>query len=96
MEEFNYRYTRETSIVEFAEKLRLPDGNYPNWVDIELLKTMVDKAQSKVDAFKVRYEAIKHTGFERFKYILSAYKRGVYKKFHGIQTAFDDLFRFAD
>lgn len=93
MEEFNYRYTRETSIVEFAEKLRLSDGSYPEWVDLNLLKTMVDKAQIKVEAFKVRYEAIKHTWFDRFKLILYAYKKGVYKNFHGIQTAFDDLFR---
>ena len=93
MEEIDYRYTRETSIVEFARRVKA-NKELPNWIDEELLNKLESAAKIKVEAFKIRYNAISVTGLERLQRILKAYKKGVYKNFHGIQTALDDLFRF--
>ena len=93
MEEIDYRYTRETSIVEFARRVRA-NKVLPIWIDEELLNELENTAKTKVEAFKVRYDAISVKGFERFRRILRAYKKGIYKNFHGFQTALDDLFRF--
>ena len=93
MEEIDYRYTRETSIVEFARRVKA-NKELPKWIDEELLNKLESSAKTKVEAFKVRYNAISVKGLQRLQRILRAYKNGVYKNFHGIQTAFDDLFRF--
>lgn len=93
MEEIDYRYTRETSIIEFARRVRA-NKILPAWIDEELLNKLESSAKIKVGAFKVRYNAISVKGLKRFQRILRAYKNGVYKNFHGFQTAFDDLFRF--
>lgn len=93
MEEIDYRYTRETSIVEFARRVKA-DSHFPKWIDKELLNKLESSAKIKVEAFKVRYNAISVCGLKRLQRILRAYKKGIYKNFHGFQTAFDDLFRF--
>ncbi len=93
MEEIDYRYTRETSIVEFARRVRA-NKELPAWINEELLNKLESSAKIKVEAFKVRYNAISVTGLERLQRILRAYKKGIYKNFHGFQTALDDLFRF--
>lgn len=93
MEEIDYRYTRETSIVEFAKRIK-SNKELPDWIDKELLDKLETSAKIKVEAFKVRYNAIAVKGLKRLQRILRAYKKGVYKNFHGVQTALDDLFRF--
>lgn len=93
MEEFDYRYTRETSIVEFAQKMQKKYNGVPDWCDQNLLNKMVEKANTKIEAFKVRRNAIENKGIKRLKLVYAAYAKGVYKNFHGIQTALDDLFR---
>lgn len=93
MEEIDYRYTRDSSLVDFAKKIRASQ-EFPNWIDGNILDELERKAQIKLEAFKVRYDAISVKGFKRLKRVARAYKSGVYKNFHGIQTAIDDLFRF--
>ncbi len=92
MEEIDYRYTRETSIVEFARRIKA-NKQLPDWVDEELLNKLENSAKIKVEAFKIRYNAISVKGLQRLQRILRAYKNGIYKNFHGFQTAIDDLFR---
>ena len=92
MEEIDYRYTRETSIIKFSRRVRT-NKELPAWIDEELLDKLENSAKIKVEAFKIRYNAISVKGIERLQRILRAYKKGVYKNFHGFQTAIDDLFR---
>lgn len=93
MEEIDYRYTRESSIVEFSKKIKA-SKSFPTWINKELLEELEHKSKTKLEAFKIRYDAIAENGFSRFEKVLKAYKLGAYKNFHGIQTALDDLFRF--
>lgn len=93
MEEINYRYTREASIVEFVQRIR-EEKVLPDWINEALLNEIEKKANTKVEAFKIRYNAIEVKGLKRLQRVLKAHNQGVYKNFHGIQTALNDLFRF--
>lgn len=93
MEEIDYRYTRDKSLLDIADKMK--QTGIPDWVDKELLERLENNAKIKIEAFKIRYNAIAVKGFKRLKRVAKAFKAGVYKNFHGIQTALDDLFRFS-
>mgnify|MGYP003290178900 CR=1 FL=1 len=93
LEEIDYRYTRESSIAEFSKKVR-GSKEFPVWINKDTLDELEKKANIKLEAFRIRYDAISVKGFKRLKRVVKAFYAGVYKNFHGIQTALDDLFRF--
>lgn len=92
MQNFDFQRSKATYLVDFIEKIRSAPV-LPSWCDEHLLNIMAENAYQKSIAFQNRAEAIKHTGIDRLKAVLSAYKKGHYKPFKGIQTALDDLFR---
>lgn len=91
---FNNRRSRETAVISFCEKIYALE-KLPAWCESNLLNAFYKKALRAEAAYKMRSRVLEKVGFERFKAVLSAYKRGAYKPFHSFQTAIDDLLRSA-